>query len=91
MATIEIKHIGPLANTGILKLTPVLLFIGKQSTGKSTLMKIICFCRWIEKQVMVGDENFIYRLKAQPYFLRGNLGAFSTVYENGVPLVAHHK
>ena len=59
MATIEIKNIGPLADTGILSLTPVMLFIGKQSTGKSTLMKIICFCRWIEKQVMVGDENFI--------------------------------
>ena len=70
MATIEIKHIGPLANTGILKLTPVMLFIGKQSTGKSTLMKIICFCRWIEKQIMVGDENFISKYTHYNRFLK---------------------
>lgn len=61
MSIIQIKHIEPLTDTGVLELTPVMLFIGKQSTGKSTLMKIICFCRWIEKQVMVGEEDFISR------------------------------
>ena len=59
MATIQIKNIGPLVDTGVLTLNPVMLFIGKQSTGKSTLMKIICFCRWVEKQIMIGEENLI--------------------------------
>ena len=31
-----------------------MLLIGEQSTGKSTFMKILCFCCWLEKQVMIG-------------------------------------
>lgn len=49
MASIEIKHVGPLNETGKIDLKMVNLFIGKQSTGKSTLMKILCYCRWLEK------------------------------------------
>ena len=75
MATIQIKHIGALTNTGIVPLTPVLLFIGKQSSGKSTLMKILCFCRWLEKLIMVESEKdvvFLYthNLKFQSDLMR---------------------
>ena len=62
MATIQIKHIGALTNTGVITLTPVLLFIGKQSSGKSTLMKILCFCRWLEKVIMMDSEKDIISL-----------------------------
>ena len=54
MATIRIQNVGPIADTGQLELAPVNLIIGKQSSGKSTLLKIICFCRWIDKQVSIG-------------------------------------
>ena len=75
MATIQIKHIGALTNTGIVPLTPVLLFIGKQSSGKSTLIKILCFCRWLEKLIMVESEKdvvFLYthNLKFQSDLMR---------------------
>lgn len=61
MATIRVKNIAPLKDTETLNLTSVMLFIGMQSTGKSTLMKILCFCRWIEKRVMVDGEELLYK------------------------------
>lgn len=57
MTSIRIKDIGPLIDTGIVEMKNVTLFIGAQSTGKSTLMKILCFCRWVEKRVMVSEER----------------------------------
>ena len=36
-----------------------MLLIGEQSTGKSTFMKILCFCCWLEKQVMIGGEGIV--------------------------------
>ena len=59
MQTIEIRNIGPLVETGIVPLSQIMLLIGEQSTGKSTFMKILCFCRWIEKQVMIGGEHVL--------------------------------
>lgn len=43
MQTIEIRNIGPLAETGVVPVSQVMLLIGEQSTGKSTFMKILCF------------------------------------------------
>lgn len=39
MASIEIKNVGPLADTGQIDLGRFNVIIGKQSTGKSTFMK----------------------------------------------------
>ncbi len=33
------------------------LFIGKQSTGKSTLLKICSHCRWVEKLLSIGKHK----------------------------------
>ena len=57
MATIHIKNVGPLRDTGKIVLNSLLLIIGKQSSGKSTFMKVLCHCRWIEKTLMVDDDN----------------------------------
>lgn len=84
MAFIEIKHIGPLTDTGRIELKTVNLFIGKQSTGKSTLMKILAFCRWLEKNIMTGDDTILPAythnnryLKELMQFYRFNAGYFS--------------
>ena len=55
MASIRIKNIGPLKDTGVVKLTHIMLVIGEQSTGKSTFLKIVSFCRWLEKKAMLGE------------------------------------
>ncbi|MDE5664305.1 MAG: ATP-binding protein [Muribaculaceae bacterium] len=57
MATLRIKSIGPIIDTGIIELKTVNLFIGKQSTGKSTLLKICSHCRWVEKQLCIGKKR----------------------------------
>lgn len=59
MQTIEIRNIGPLVETGIIPVSQVMLLIGDQSTGKSTFMKILCFCCWLEKQVMIGGDSIV--------------------------------
>lgn len=59
MQTIEIRNIGPLKETGIIPISQVMLLIGEQSTGKSTFMKILCFCCWLEKQVMIGGDSIL--------------------------------
>ena len=60
MASLQIKNIGPLKDTGKLVLTPLQLFIGKQSTGKSTLLKVLCFCQWVEKRALLDGKDFVY-------------------------------
>jgi len=56
MATIRIQNVGPIRESGIIRIVPVNLFIGKQSSGKSTFLKILCYCRWIDKQVSIGSR-----------------------------------
>lgn len=69
MASIKIQNLGPIKDSGMLTLTEVMLIIGRQSSGKSTFMKVLCFCRWIEKRVMTGDpvqsfcQTFVSKLK----------------------------
>lgn len=36
-----------------------MLIIGRQSSGKSTFMKVLCYCRWIEKKIMTKAENIV--------------------------------
>lgn len=38
-----------------------MLIIGEQSTGKSTFMKVLSFCRWIEKKAMLGQYDEIVK------------------------------
>lgn len=52
MSTIQIQHIGALKDTGEIPIKRVTLILGPQGAGKSTLMKILCYCRWVEKEIM---------------------------------------
>lgn len=55
MRTIHVKHLGAIVDTGVLQLTPVTVFCGKQGSGKSTLAKLISTCMWLEKALTRGD------------------------------------
>lgn len=57
MSTIQIQHIGALKDTGELPIKRVTLFLGPQGAGKNTLMKILCYCRWVEKEIMKDLKN----------------------------------
>lgn len=65
MTTIAIRNIGPIKKVEI-SLKKINVFMGPQSSGKSTIAKIISFCTWVEKDVATGQslsqyqENKIY-------------------------------
>ncbi len=50
MRHLIIKHIGPIRVVDI-ELKRFNVFIGRQSSGKSTIAKVISTCNWIEKEV----------------------------------------
>ena len=70
MSKIRIKNIGPIADTGEIVMSAVMLIVGKQSSGKSTFMKILCFCRWIEKRIMLDGENLLKKYTHYGRFLK---------------------
>ena len=57
MATIQIQNIGALKDTGEIFVKRVTLILGPQGVGKSTLMKILCYCRWVEKVIMKDPKG----------------------------------
>lgn len=69
MVTLSIRHIGPLADTGVIAVKPVLLLIGKQSSGKSTFLKILCYCRWMEKRIMMEGDDLLRKYTHYGRFL----------------------
>lgn len=82
MTQLIIKNIGPVKNIDIT-LNKVNLIIGPQSSGKSTINKIACYCSWVEKKVslersfdfFLKDNAFLYNLvefhKLKGYFNEG--------------------
>lgn len=36
-----------------------MVLVGRQSAGKSTFMKVLCFCRWVEKKIMVSTDDMV--------------------------------
>lgn len=57
MTTLRIENLGPIVDSSTINITPFMLVMGPQSTGKSTFMKVLCFCRWIEKRIMLYPSN----------------------------------
>lgn len=63
MTKIEIQNVGPLENVR-LDLKKINIFMGPQSSGKSTIAKIISYCQWAEKRYII-DGEFEYEVKEQ--------------------------
>lgn len=55
MNRIEIKNIGPIKDVNF-ELNKINVLMGPQSSGKSTIAKIISFCQWAEKRYMLDGE-----------------------------------
>ena len=71
MSELEIKNIGPIKYVKF-NTNKINVFIGPQSSGKSTIAKLISFCEWIEKDI-VAHQNKDY-ISAE--FLNVNLYGF---------------
>ena len=55
MNKIKIQNIGAISNVE-LDLNKVTVIIGPQSSGKSTIAKIISYCQWVEKRNILDGE-----------------------------------
>lgn len=64
MAHIIIKNIGPIKEVE-LDLNKINVFMGPQSSGKSTIAKIISFCLWVEKNVCLFRDTLDIELNFQ--------------------------
>lgn len=56
MNRLKIVNIGPISSIDI-PISRVNVIIGKQSTGKSTIAKVLSFCMWLEKDIIAHQEK----------------------------------
>lgn len=63
MTRISIQNIGPITNVEI-ELNKINILMGPQSSGKSTIAKIISYCQWVEKRYIL-DGEFKYDVSEQ--------------------------
>lgn len=66
-----------------------MLIIGEQSTGKSTFMKILSFCRWIEKKVMLEEYDEIAKKGSFIKQLKEFHKLSDEYFKNGEPYVEY--
>ncbi|MFR9543052.1 MAG: AAA family ATPase [Rikenellaceae bacterium] len=59
---LSIKNIGAITKVD-LDITRFNIFIGPQSSGKSTISKILCFCMWVEKDCYLDKDRQQYHMK----------------------------
>ncbi|KAA6350433.1 hypothetical protein EZS27_002160 [termite gut metagenome] len=60
MSKVSIRNTGPIVEA-TLDLNKVNVFMGPQSSGKSTIAKIISYCTWIEKEIATNQSFKKYR------------------------------
>lgn len=56
MCTLKIKNIGPIKKIN-MAINKVTFLLGPQSSGKSTIAKVLCHCQWIEKRCYTNFEE----------------------------------
>ena len=63
MKRLCIKNLGPLKSVSI-ELGRFNLIIGKQSSGKSCVLKTACYCAWVEKYIQLAQsaDSFVRSL-----------------------------
>ena len=59
MKHIIIRNLGPIKNIEV-DLKRINLVIGPQSSGKSTFLKVVCYCTWVERQVMRTQDPDLF-------------------------------
>lgn len=85
MKKLTIKKFGPIEKVEI-ELKRINVILGPQSSGKSTVLKVACFCDWIERQVTISQEvdkyfdtNFFVRNLVKFHKLDGFMQKFSFI------------
>jgi ABC-type dipeptide/oligopeptide/nickel transport system ATPase component len=87
MSTIKIEHIGAISKIDI-NLNKINIIIGPQSSGKSTIAKIISYCQWVEKRhILDGEFNYDFKEQfiefhriGEDYFNKNSLIEYESEY-----------
>lgn len=56
MSKLIIDNVGPISHIDI-PINRLNVIIGKQSSGKSTIAKVLSFCQWLEKDIIAHQEK----------------------------------
>lgn len=56
MCQLHIRHVGPIKNVD-LTVARFTMLIGPESSGKSTIAKLLCHCEWVEKRCFTNHEE----------------------------------
>ena len=62
MKRITIRDFGPISEADIL-LKDVNVIIGEQSIGKSCVLKVSCYCSWVEKRIEIEQNARRFEMK----------------------------
>lgn len=89
MRKVVIRNIGPLQDVDI-ELAKVNVIVGPQSSGKSCVLKIACYCTWVEKKIELAQsadefmsEDFFIKELTRFHKLKGYFRADSYIgYES---------
>lgn len=65
MAKLIIRNVGPIKDINI-ELNKINVIIGPQSSGKSTINKIACYCTWVEKKISL-EQSFEYFMNVDSF------------------------
>ncbi|WP_299368220.1 hypothetical protein [uncultured Porphyromonas sp.] len=60
MRYLEIRSLGPVTRTELMKITSVTVFCGRQGSGKSTIVKVLSSCIWLEKSIIKQEVSEKY-------------------------------
>lgn len=72
MKRLTIRNFGPITDVE-LDLKRLNIILGPQSSGKSTVLKVACFCDWMERQIALSQNPDKY---CNPAFFVQNLVTF---------------
>ncbi len=67
MSKLSIKNIGAIKNVEF-DVNRINVFMGPQSSGKSTISKILCHCQWVEKSCFLNKQELEYYQKPGVFF-----------------------
>lgn len=60
MKRLVIKNFGPVKEA-VLDLDRIAVIIGMQSSGKSSILKMACFCSWVEKRIQLAQSDKMFQ------------------------------
>lgn len=65
--SLYIRNLGPVKEVILDDITPLTVLIGQSGCGKSTVMKVLSICRWVNKMVYLRQYFQMGNIKESPF------------------------